>query len=430
MTFSGLPPTALVPVEAGPVLSLKERDRRWNGLRAEMRKQDVQALVVGSFQGRERLESYLIDDFLDSVAILTHDAPVTVVTFSPSRLSRVYESERRGIEPWVTDYRIAGGGAGVGAVLRERGLDRARIGIVGYGPTAPGEMEGQLPHGFHRSPSGSVQQAELVDFTCAYTDFILVKSDEELALLRFAARVSEQASHVMAEVARPGVSEALMYAEVLREIHRLGCDRRYPFMSLQSGADNIAWGAPRWTLRAEPPRILQRGDVVQTEIHTLYGGQEAQVQMCVALDPVDPVLLRCEQAARASYEAGIAAVRPGATFADVVHAMERPLAESGCWSKTPLLHTLTFGATGFTPVNREQLAGTREGAIEGPVKAGIRRGDLVLREGMSLELEPNACLGTRRINIGAGVIVTRDGCEELNRFPTRMFHATEDVVLS
>jgi Xaa-Pro aminopeptidase len=176
-------------------------------------------------------------------------------------------------------------------------------------------------------------------------------------------------------------------------------------------------------LRAEPPRILQRGDVVQAEIHTLYGGQEAQVQMCVALDPVDDVLLRCEDVARASYEAGLRAVRPGATFADVVHAMEQPLAQSGCWSKTPLLHTLTFGSTGFTPVNREQLNGTLEGRIEGQIKAGIRRGDLVLCEGMSLELEPNACLGTRRINIGAGVIVTATGCEELNQFPTRVFHA-------
>lgn len=422
MTAAGLPPSALVPVEAGPVLSLKERDRRWDGLRAEMRKRDLQALVVGSFQGRERLESYLLDDFLDAVAILTHDAPVTAVTFSPSRLSRVYESERRGIQPWVTNYRLGAGGAAVGAALRDLGLGRSRIGVVGYGPTAPGEMEGQLPHGFHRSLTGAVPDAVFEDFTREFTDFLLVKSDEELALLRFAARVSEQACRVMAEVSRPGVSEALVYAEVLREIHRWGCDTRYPFLSLQSGPDNIAWGAPRWTLRAEPPRLLQHGDVVQAEIHTLYGGQEAQVQMCVALDPVDPLLLRCEEAARAAYEAGLAAVRPGVTFADVVHAMERPLAQSGCWAKTPLLHTLTFGATGFSLVNREQLAGTREGAIEAQAKAGIRRGELVLTEGMSLELEPNACLGTRRVNIGAGVIVTRDGCEELNQLPTRVHH--------
>ena len=86
-----------------------------------------------------------------------------------------------------------------------------------------------------------------------------------------------------------------------------------------------------------------------------------------------------------------------------------------------MLHTLTFGATGFTPVNRAQLAGTDEAWIEAQ-GAGIRRGELVLVPGMALELEPNACIGSRRVNIGAAVIVTATGAEELNRLPTRVHH--------
>jgi Xaa-Pro aminopeptidase len=86
------------------------------------------------------------------------------------------------------------------------------------------------------------------------------------------------------------------------------------------------------------------------------------------------------------------------------------------------LHTLTFGATGFTPVNRNQLAGTREERTEGKITAGIRRGDLVLVPGMTLELEPNACIGMKRVNIGGAVLVTAGGCEELNDVPTRMQH--------
>ena len=185
-------------------------------------------------------------------------------------------------------------------------------------------------------------------------------------------------------------------------------------------------GTPRpWIAsgpKPEPPRVLEAGDLVQAEIHTVYGGQEGQVNMSVALDPVDDVVRRLEDVARASYEAGLAALRPGVTFASVVHAMEEPIAKAGCWSKTPLLHTLTFGSTGFTPVNREQLAGTREEAIEGGATPGIRRGELVLTEGMGLELEPNACLGMVRVNIGAGVLVTANGAEELNDLPTRVRH--------
>lgn len=409
--------------DPGPVLTFAERDRRWNGLRRLMREQSLEAIVVGSFNGRERLESYLIDDFLDSVVILPLERDPAVVTFSAARLSRTYESERRGIVPWVHDYRLANGGAAVAAALSDFVQPKARVGIVGFGPTAPGEMEGLLPFGFHRHLVEALPALQLIDFTQAFTDFMLVKSAEELQLLRFAARVSEEASHAMLEASKPGVSEATVYAAVMSEIYRWGCETRYPHLSLQSGPDNIGWGAPRWALRAEPPRVLARGDVVQAEIHTMYGGQESQVQMSVALDPIDGALETCAGVAREAYEAGVAAVKPGVTFRSVVEAMEEPLRRAGCWSKTPLLHTLTFGSTGFTPVNREQLAGTGEEHTEGRITAGIRRGDLVLVPGMTLELEPNACLGMKRVNIGGVGLVTATGCEELNDFPTRMRHA-------
>jgi Xaa-Pro dipeptidase len=408
--------------ELGPVLSLAERDRRWAGLRDIMRARGLDAIVVGSFNGRERLESYLIDDFLDAIVILPLAGDATVLSFSTQRTSRALESARRGILPWVADLRIGAGGAGVAALLREKGLARARLGIVGFGPTAPGETEGLLPLGFHRNLTRELPQLKIDDFTRDLTDFMLVKSDEEIALLRFAARVSEEACTAMIEATRPGVNEASVYAEIMRTIYRWGCETRYPNLSLQSGPDNIGWGAPRWALRAEHPRILERGDMVQAEIHTLYGGVEAQVQMSVALDPVDDVLRTCERVAREAYEAGVAAVRPGVTFAAVVRAMEEPLRRAGCWAKTPLAHTMSFGATGFTALNREQLAGTREAAIEDQVTVGIRRGDLVLAEGMVLELEPNACIGMHRVNIGAGVLVTSRGCEELNVLATRVHH--------
>jgi len=408
--------------EFGPTLSLAERDRRWRGIRDLMRRRGIDAILVGSFQGRERLESYLIDDFLDAIVVFPLESEPAILAFATARVSRTFESARRGLAPWVADFRIGFGGAKAAEILHEKSLGQGRIGIVGFGPTAPGEMEGLLPHGFLQSLTRALPAAVIEDFTRDFTDFMLVKSEEELALLRFAARISDRACTAMIEAARPGVSEAEVYADILREIDRSGCDTRYPFLSLQSGPDNIGWGAPRWTLRAELPRVLAAGDLVQAEIHTVYGGQEAQVQMSIALDPVDADIHKCERAARLAYEAGLRAIRPGERFADIVAAMERPLALAGCWAKTPLLHTLTFGATGFTPIHRAQLKGTSEEWIEGQATPGIRRGDLVLVPGMSLELEPNACLGTKRVNIGASVIVTETGAEALNDLPTRVFH--------
>ncbi|TFL15529.1 aminopeptidase P family protein [Pusillimonas caeni] len=409
----------------GPTLSLKERDRRWAGLRHLMAEQDLDAIVVGSFQGRERLESYLIDDFLDSVVVFPIEKDPTILTFSTARASRIFESERRGIQPWASDVRIGFGGVRVAAILREKGLPKQRVGLVGMGPTAGGEAEGLVPYGFYKNLSTALRDVEVVDFTRDFMNFIHLKSDEEIALIRFAAGVSEQACLAMIDACRPGVSEAEVYAEILHEIHRWGCDTRYPFLSLQSGPDNISWGAPRWTVRAEAPRILQRGDLVQAEIHTLYGGQESQVQMCVALDPVDDDIHTCEAVARRSYEAGLASIRPGIIFSELFRAMEQPLEESGCWSKTPLAHTMNYGAWGFSAANREQLINTREEALEvglGPDALLLNVG-LELKEGMALELEPNACLGMKRVNIGGIVLVTASGVEELNQISTRVYHA-------
>lgn len=414
--------------EPGPTLSLRERDRRWSGLQAAMRARGLAAIVVGSFMGRERLETYLIDDYLDAVVVLPARGEPTVLAFSAQRVGRAYESARRGIVPWYTDVRIGFGGGQIGAILRERVGADAAIGVVGFGPTAPGEMEGLLPLGFYRHLQEALPDARFEDFTRDFTDFVLVKSEEELALLRFAARVSEEACRAMIAAARPGASEAEVYAEIMREIYRWGCETRYPHLSLQSGPDNLGWGAPRWALRAEPPRVLTVGDVVQTEIHTLYGGQEAQVQMSVALDPIDATLARCSDVARSAYEAGVAAVRPGIPFAELIAAMEAPIRDAGCWSMTPLAHTVTFGATGFTPVNREQLAAIPRAVHELAGRPGVRRGELVLREGMALELEPNAALGAQRVNIGGVVVVTRDGCAELNALPTRLHHTEKEFV--
>ena len=415
-------------VVAGPTLSLMERDRRWAGLRSRMSQRGLDAIVVGSFQGRERLESYLIDDFLDSVVVLPIEEDPTVLTFSTARASRAFESERRGIQLWVRDIRIGFGGVRIAEILREKKLKNRRVGLVGVGPTAGGEAEGLVPHGFYKNLTTALHDVEVVDFTKDFTDFLHVKSDEEIALIRFAAGVSEQACLAMIDACRPGVSEADVYAEILREIHRWGCDTRYPFLSLQSGPDNISWGAPRWTLRAEPPRVLQRGDLVQAEIHTLYGGQECQVQMSVALDPVDAEIHACEAVARKAYDAGLATIRPGIAFSDLFRAMERPLAEAGCWSKTPLAHTVNYGSWGFSGANREQLINTREEALEVGLAPDVLmlNGDMELKEGMALELEPNACLGMKRVNIGGIVLVTASGAEELNKISTRVYHASPD----
>ncbi len=49
-----------------------------------------------------------------------------------------------------------------------------------------------------------------------------------------------------------------------------------------------------------------------------------------------------------------------------------------------------------------------------------RHGELVLKPGMLLELEPNPGRGRQRVVVGGTVVVTENGAEELNRLCTEM----------
>jgi Xaa-Pro aminopeptidase len=141
--------------------------------------------------------------------------------------------------------------------------------------------------------------------------------------------------------------------------------------------------------------------------------------MTVALDPLDDINLKCERVARASYDAGIKALKPGMTFADLVAVMEEPLKSAGCWGYTPLVHSVgPHFLAGRTEVNQEQA----KLDVRFAGASAVRQRKAVLQPGMVFAFEPNACIGHHRVNIGGTVIVTATGCEELNHLPTSVAH--------
>jgi hypothetical protein len=130
---------------------------------------------------------------------------------------------------------------------------------------------------------------------------------------------------------------------------------RYPSLILHSGYPSLAWGPPRWTTTAEPPRKIADRDLVQAEIFPTFGNAEVQVQMSVAVGEPDPLIAQCAAVARASYQAGLSVLRAGITFGELVRAMEQPLRENECWALTPLVHSVNPQAfIGMTHINRDR----------------------------------------------------------------------------
>jgi len=402
-----------------PILSFAERDRRWARVRDLMRERSLDGLLVAGFRTREMYETYISDDYNEGCVIFPLEGDPVVITWAHLRVLRARWSAQRGHALWVEDYRVATSGTAVAEVIAEKHLAQSRLGVVGLTSQAPTEIYGAIPANFWSEFTAALPKARFEDISEEFSHLMLVKSDEEMAQVRYAAKAAEAACRAIVEVAAPGVGEEIIMAEATAEILRFGIGLRYPMIVMNSGPHTLSWGPPRWTTRGEAPRILQRGDLMQAELMPLCGNQEVQVQMTVALDPLDETNQKCERVARQCYEAGLKTMRPGIKFSELVAVMEEPLRASGCWSYTPLLHSLgPHFLNGRSRLNMEKVdLGVR--FVGAP---GGRERQAVLEPGMVFAFEPNACLGEHRVNIGGTVIVTANGCEELNQIPTSVTH--------
>ncbi len=402
-----------------PVLSIAERDRRWASVRSLMRERGLEGLLVAGFRAREAYETYISDDYNEGCVIFPYDGDPVVITWAYLRVMRARWSQERGTKLWVDDYRVATSGEGVADVIKEKRLAEASLGVVGLTSQAPTEIYGAIPANFWNELTAALPKARWTDISEEFSHLMLVKSDEELAQVRYAARAAEAACRAIVEVTAPGIGEEVVFAEAIGAMLRHGIGIRYPMIVMNSGPHTLSWGPPRWTTSGEAPRVLQRGDLVQAELMPLCGNQEIQVQMTVALDPLDEISKKCERVARVSYEAGIKAIKPGMTFAELLAVMEEPLKVAGCWGYTPLVHSVgPHFLAGRTMVNREQL--DLNVRYAGANTARARKA--VLQPGMVFAFEPNACIGDHRVNIGGTVVVTATGCEELNQIPTEVTH--------
>jgi Xaa-Pro aminopeptidase len=402
-----------------PTLSFAERDRRWQRTRELMRRENLDVLLVAGFRAREMYESYLSDDYNEGCVLFPLEGAPVVVTWAPLRVKRAQWSAERGNKLWIEDYRVAASGTAVAQLVDEMGLAHSRMGIVGLRSQAPTEQYGSIPAGFWMDFSAGLPKLQYRDLSEEFSHLMLVKSAEEIAQMRYAADAAESACRVIADIAAPGVGEEEIFAEATAEMLRHGIGLRYPMIVMNSGPHTLSWGPPRWTTRGEAPRTLERGDLLQAELMPMCGNQEAQVQMTVALDPIDDLSIKCERIARASYEVGMQALKPGITFADLVAAMEEPLKSAGCWGYTPLVHSVApHFLAGSTMVNRENV--NLNVRLAGAPRSVNRQ--RVIEAGMVFAFEPNACLGEHRVNIGGSVLVTANGCEALNEIPTRVTH--------
>jgi len=397
----------------------KERDYRWRRIQRFMDERGLDGLLVFGSDSPLAVgaDHYLTNDRPGQhVVFPRHGNPVSMVP-STQFVAQHLISVERGEDTWIEDLRVGMGGAAVVGVLKEMGLENWRIGTVGLGALGTSYLrEGWVSYQTWLPIKETMPNTAFQDVTFDFVVLMGERSPHDIACLRRAAEAAEEGCKVVIAATRVGATELDLYSVGMYALLKNGAYATW--MILTSGQDNFSWGPPTWAFRETPPRVLQQGDIVMVEMFPHYGGMEAQIQLAIAVGDIHPDHEKCAKAARKSYEAGLAAIKPGALFGEVCEAMEEPVREIGGWHLTPMAHTMNpLSHTSQRALDIEKQVpeiAIRYKNVRGRGRIG---GDFELKPGMCLELEPNAHLGRRRVNIGGTVVVTKTGVEELNKIP-------------
>jgi Xaa-Pro aminopeptidase len=273
------------------------------------------------------------------------------------------------------------------AELRARGAAGGRVGVIG-------------PLGYRPYAALAAFAGAVVPLDGAYTRLRLVKSDEELAWLRTGAELTDAGVAALRDLAAPGVDERELGDVVERAYVGRGATTHIHYF----GATPM--DAPAVAVPAQWPsaRALRRGDALTCEVSASYWDYTGQLLRTFAIGAEPPALYReLHAAADAAFDAILAALRPGATAAELV-AAAAPIEDAGFTTRDDLVHGFVGGY--FPPV-----LGSASRTLE-------QVPDFTFEAGMTVVVQPNVVTPDERAGVQTGelVAVSADGVERLHDF--------------
>jgi Xaa-Pro aminopeptidase len=227
-----------------------------------------------------------------------------------------------------------------------------------------------------------------------------VKTEEELALLRQAAGLSDRGYQYFAEAAQIGMTEYELVAEVESFLKSNGAEDN--FMLIASGGTEV--------VGMKPPteRKLQPGDSVITELTPQVDGYYAQI--CRALimgEPSDKQLEAFGIFAEAR-QAAEDLLAPGVNIADVARVQNDVFRKYGYGEYTGPKYTRVRGHNlGLHPDENPYV---------------LEDVNYIVKEGMVIIAHPNTYLPLSGYMVfGDTLLVTANGCTSLNTTERKLF---------
>ncbi len=189
-------------------------------------------------------------------------------------------------------------------VLARRGLGRARIGL----DLVSKRLADALPE-----RNGTVRW---VDGDAAMQGARRVKTAEELTLIEEATALAEAVTAAALEQVRPGVRECEVAGEALRTLYRLGGE--YPHVTTPFVASGERMAPPT---RLATDKLIRDGDLVFVDIGAMVNGYFGDIGRTIVCGAPSAEQRRVYRAVHDALQAGIAAMRPGATNLEVARTI-------------------------------------------------------------------------------------------------------------
>ncbi|MHB8927255.1 MAG: type I methionyl aminopeptidase [Bacillota bacterium] len=224
---------------------------------------------------------------------------------------------------------------------------------------------------------------------------IVLKSPQELAVMRQAGRIVAQARRLIIEAVRPGVTTAELDALAEDSIRRSGATpafkgyHGFPASICASVDDQVVHGFPG-------PRRLREGEIIAIDLGAVYRGYVGDGAVTVPVGEVPDEVLRLLEATREALAEGITRAVAGNHLSDISHAVQEYVESRG-----------------FSVVRDFVGHGIGQKMHEEPQIPNFGppgRGPL-LKEGMTLAIEPMVNLGGYEVFIepNGWTVRTRDG---------------------
>ncbi len=368
--------------ERGSYLTLMEKQRRYDALRALLNGAGcAAAVVIGTPHiGGKRYFRYFTDWPIQSIGgyLMVGAAGGEQAVFRAS--SQAFWA--RTVD-WIEDVVSAPHpGQYVIDKLRQERLD-GKIAVVG---------REYFPVGDYQAFEAAFSKESLIDLTPKVDELQAIKSPEERVLMRSCGEIFDASWSRVLERARPGMTEWELAACAAEVLFQHGVPHNVILIGASNAsfaARNVGWPRDR-TLTAE--------DIVQMSIEGPGpSGYVVEIGGTFSFRPADEVMVRQFNAQAAGVLAGVERLRPGNTAESVAMAVDAAFRqhgfESGYWAG----HGIGLGL---------------------PERPTLERGDTSkLAAGMAFALHPNAVGGDGRGSLLSRTYLVGDKeAEPLSKF--------------